>query len=122
MMNSCRNAKENKQKSTAAKPTETTTSSFQRAQHSVPISLSHSSHRHHHQLHHSTVGELRSWMLQYRITHCAVSALLKWLRTYDVPGMRLSVDSRTFLETPRTVDIRDMGDSYFWYNGLGKSK
>lgn len=66
----------------------------------------------------SFTSELKEWMLMYRITHRASTALLKLLIKCNI-GIKLPSDSRTFLSTPRTVDIVPMGRGSFIYNGLG---
>lgn len=63
-------------------------------------------------------SELKEWMLMYKITHRASTALLKLLIKCNI-GIKLPSDSRTFLSTPRTVDIVPMGRGSFIYNGLG---
>lgn len=66
----------------------------------------------------TAVSELRSWMIENMITHNAASKLLKWLRKNSFVGQRLPADSRTFLSTPRTVDIKEMGRGKFMYRGI----
>lgn len=66
----------------------------------------------------SLKDELRTWALKYQITHCALNNLLTILSKKGF-GF-LPVDSRTLLETPKAVDVREMGKGQFWYNGVEK--
>lgn len=64
------------------------------------------------------VDELKKWMLRNRITHTAATELLKLLGKFNALGLRLPADSRTFLSTPKTVEILPMGKGQFYYKGL----
>lgn len=66
----------------------------------------------------SAVDDLKSWMLKNKITHTAATKLLKYLGKYNVLGLSLPADSRSFLSTPRKVNIQRMGEGQFYYRGL----
>lgn len=60
--------------------------------------------------------ELRSWAIDKNINKRAVTELLKILRSAGINF--LPKDSRTLLETPRNVEIIDLGGGKYWHNGL----
>lgn len=62
--------------------------------------------------------ELRLWAINHRITHAAISDLLKLLIFAGITC--LPRDSRTFMQTPKHVDIKQMGTGKFWYRGIQK--
>lgn len=64
-------------------------------------------------MHDSAVDDLRSWMLKNNIKHSAAGKLLKWLQKHSFIGKQLPADSRTFLATPRTVVVKEMGRGKF---------
>lgn len=60
--------------------------------------------------------DLTNWALIHKIKHCALNDLLKLLNCH---GMKhLPKDSRTLLLTPRTVEIQEIGEGKYWYNGV----
>lgn len=66
-----------------------------------------------------SVTFLREWSIKNRLTHTAVTDLLKWFSTN--PNIsNLPKDARTLLKTPRQVDLRIMGNGQFYYIGLQK--
>uniref|UniRef100_A0A1B0CU09 Transposase domain-containing protein n=1 Tax=Lutzomyia longipalpis TaxID=7200 RepID=A0A1B0CU09_LUTLO len=62
--------------------------------------------------------ELCNWYNTHNgITHMALSDLLKILRTREV-CKNLPLDSRTLLNTPRSVCIDEMSSGTYWYNSI----
>lgn len=59
---------------------------------------------------------LRKWAVDHRITQAAISELLKLLIIAGITC--LPQDSRTFMQTPKHVDIKPMGTGKFWYRGI----
>lgn len=62
--------------------------------------------------------KLRMWAVDNNITHVALSQLLELLQGEG--HISLPKDARTLLETPKNIDIIDMGSGYYWYGGLKK--
>lgn len=63
--------------------------------------------------------QLKEWALTYQITHTSFNQLLQILR--NTAGLStLPIDSRTLLSTPKYVNIKNMGNGKFWYNGIQK--
>lgn len=67
--------------------------------------------------------KLRSWALKFQINHNALNSLLILLKSsLSLLDKILPKDSRTLLETPRTVQIENIEpNKMFWYNGLERS-
>lgn len=62
------------------------------------------------------IGKLSEWVSEYNIPARAVTALLRIL---ILSGMHwLPKDSRTLMQTPRFVEIKDIAGGKYWYNGL----
>lgn len=61
----------------------------------------------------AAADDLRNLMLQNNLTHSASSQILKYLNKYNMIGMQLPSDSRTFLSTQRTVPIVRMESNEF---------
>lgn len=60
--------------------------------------------------------KLKIWAINHRITHAAISDLLKIL---ILAGFTfLPKDSRTLMSTPKYVDIKPMGNGKYWYQGI----
>lgn len=62
---------------------------------------------------------LRNWAITHRIKKRALSDLLKILRLFGFKW--LPSDSRTFLKTPKHVEISQAAGGKLWYNGIKKS-
>lgn len=72
----------------------------------------------HHGAQTSISDQLRSWALEFHLTHRAISKLLKILICC---GMRfLPKDSRTLLSTPRSINIENRAGGQYWHNGIKK--
>lgn len=56
--------------------------------------------------------KLRLWALEYQITHRAVNALLQ---LFPKIGIK---DSRSLLQTPRSVNIVNISGGQYWHNGF----
>lgn len=67
----------------------------------------------------SFVDELRGWSKQHNISVIAINHLLKILICFGFTW--LPSDYRSFLQTPRNVEISMLADGKFWYNGIGKT-
>lgn len=62
---------------------------------------------------------LKEWIIKYKIKRIAVSDLLKILR---LCGMCFSPsDSKTFIKTPKHVDIMPSTNGNMWYYGIDKN-
>lgn len=64
----------------------------------------------------SLSNKLRTWAIDKKINKRAVTALLEILRSAGFEF--LPKDSRTLLETPRTVKIVNLAGGKYWHNGL----
>lgn len=63
--------------------------------------------------------KLKEWIVKYKIKRIAVSDLLKILR---YSGMYfLPIDSKTFMQTPKSVEIMKSCDGKLWYHGIAES-
>lgn len=60
--------------------------------------------------------ELREWALKYNIRAYCLRDLLKMLTKVGIPF--LSKDPSTFLRTPKSIDIENIANGQFWYNGI----
>lgn len=65
------------------------------------------------------INQLRSWVLEFHISHRAVNQLQKLLISFGLNW--LPKDSRTLMQTPKLVNISDMGNGKFWYDGLSNN-
>lgn len=59
---------------------------------------------------------IKCWAIQHCITKRALNDLLSILIVFGFQF--LPKDSRTFLQTPKTVDIRELSIGHLWYYGL----
>lgn len=59
--------------------------------------------------------KLRAWSIEYNIARRALNDLLKLLVSF---GLDLPIDSRTLMQTPKSVNISDVANGKFWFNGL----
>lgn len=64
----------------------------------------------------SLLEKIKNWSLRNKIKHIAINDLLKILKEEGIA--ELPLDARTLLNTPKTVNIREMGKGKFWYNGV----
>lgn len=62
---------------------------------------------------------LREWAIEHRITTLAINDLLKILICYGFYW--LPADYRSFLSTPRNVEITTVANGKLWFNGIGKN-
>lgn len=62
--------------------------------------------------------ELREWALKYNIRAYCMNDLLKLLRKIGVPF--LPKDTRSFLQTPKSIEIEEIANGKFWYTGVTK--
>ena len=60
---------------------------------------------------------LKTWALNYNVTHSALSALLCWFQT-NPTITNLPKDARTLLNTPKKNNIEKMGKGEFYYFGI----
>lgn len=60
---------------------------------------------------------LKHWSLKNNVTHSAINELLQWFST-NPSVSNLPKDARTILQTPRQIDIKNMGDGSYHYFGL----
>lgn len=68
----------------------------------------------------NNLKQLREWSIKFAITHVAFTALLSILKTNE--GFEtLPNDSRTFLETPSSVNTRPMSPGHYSHFGLKKA-
>lgn len=68
----------------------------------------------------SPVDELRGWVFKYKISHVAVNKLLTIINKRNCNSCfpNLPSNSRTFLHTPREVDIRNMDPGLYCHLGI----
>lgn len=66
----------------------------------------------------SLIDQLRTWVLEYHLTHRAVSSLLKILNSCGMSY--LPKDCRTLLSTPEKITIETKAGGQIWYNGIRK--
>lgn len=59
------------------------------------------------------INQLRSWVLEFHISHRAVNNLQKLLISFGLNW--LPKDSRTLMQTPKLVNISNIGNGKFWY-------
>lgn len=59
---------------------------------------------------------LRVWAVKYNISHMALTSLLKLLR--EEGHVELPKDSRTLLQTPKKVNVSNIGQGKYWYRSL----
>lgn len=62
---------------------------------------------------------LRAWALEHRIKRSALSDLLKILKSLGLNW--LPSDSRSFLQTPRKIQIQNVAGGKLWYYGIRKN-
>lgn len=60
---------------------------------------------------------LKHWSLKNNVTHSSINELLQWFST-NPSVSNLPKDVRTILQTPRQIDIKNMGDDSYHYFGL----
>lgn len=65
------------------------------------------------------MDRLRFWAAHHRITHSAIGDLLKILIFGGLAFV--PKDSRTFMRTPRNVEIRKLSNGKLWYHGIQNS-
>ncbi|XP_044744741.1 uncharacterized protein LOC123306687 [Coccinella septempunctata] len=66
-----------------------------------------------------TRQEMKLWALKSNIKHTALKELFAiWNRR--IPNM-FPGDPRTFLDTPRKIEITKIGDGAYWHNGLAQN-
>lgn len=63
--------------------------------------------------------KLRHWAFEHKITTRAINDLLKILITCGFSW--LPADYRAFSKTPRNVEINQIANGKFWYNGIKKN-
>nr|CAI5867349.1 unnamed protein product [Callosobruchus analis] len=61
-------------------------------------------------------NHLKNWACNFNITQRALKELIKIFND-RLPNV-LPVDPRTLLGTPTTITIREMGEGYYWHQGL----
>lgn len=66
-------------------------------------------------------SNLKDWALKHKIAHSAFSDLLKLLKTSDIDPNDLLSDARTFLSTPRTLEIQEMEPGTYYHFGLSET-
>lgn len=67
---------------------------------------------------HIFVDKLRNWSMNNRVTAKAMTELLGILR---FAGFNfLPKDSRTIMQTPKNLNIKDLENGRMWYNGVAK--
>ncbi|KAM0724656.1 hypothetical protein ACS0PU_009737 [Formica fusca] len=64
------------------------------------------------------INDIRLWAIENRVSHSAISSLLKILVKY---GHNLPIDARTLFQTPKQVDIIEMTPGKYYHAGLGDS-
>lgn len=64
------------------------------------------------------INDIQLWAIENRISHSAISSLLKILIKY---GHNLSNDARTLFQTPKQVDIIEMIPGKYYHADLGDS-
>lgn len=64
-------------------------------------------------------SSLQHWAIKYKINGNAMSALLKILIAAGFQWLPLN--SKSFLSTPRHVEIKEVSNGKFWYNGVAKN-
>lgn len=63
-------------------------------------------------------SDIAAWSLSHNITHGALRDIAAVINKFAGKNL-LPKDARTLLQTPRTVEIRPLGnDQYYWHNGL----
>lgn len=67
----------------------------------------------------SVEEKLKQWIIKFRIKRIAVTDLLKILRSTGLEF--LPEDSKTFMQTPRNVEIISSCNGKLWYYGIEKS-
>lgn len=58
--------------------------------------------------------DLRMWAIKFKISHSALGELLKIFNNSKLASF---LNSRSFLKTPRAVEISIMGEGQYWHNG-----
>lgn len=64
-------------------------------------------------------NKLKEWVIKYKIQRTAVTDLLKILRSAGLKNF--PEDSKTFMQTPRNVEIISSCNGSLWYYGIEKS-
>lgn len=59
---------------------------------------------------------LKRWAIENNITHRALNDLLKLLVSFGLDF--LPMDSRTLLQTPKIVNINEVANGKFWFDGI----
>lgn len=68
------------------------------------------------------LSKIKIWASNHSITHMAISDLMKVLNE-EIPNIKLPIDGRTVMDTPRQLDIVDdiaLGGKY-WHYGLERA-
>lgn len=60
--------------------------------------------------------DLRQWSATHAITHIALKDLFQIINNFQ-PGT-LPKDPRTLLQSPRTIEIKKIGNGEYWHHGL----
>lgn len=58
----------------------------------------------------TAADELKNLILRNNITHVAATDILKYMNKFNVIGMQLPSDSRSFLSTPNSIAITTIGN------------
>lgn len=61
------------------------------------------------------IDDIRLWGIESRVSHSAISSLLKILVKY---GHDLPINARTLFQTPKQVDIIKMTPGKYYHAGL----
>lgn len=69
----------------------------------------------------SICNQLRLLAINHNASHALLNDVLKIFNTNNLSAIKLPMDSRTLMHTPRSVEINEMGHGQFWYNGIEKS-
>lgn len=69
--------------------------------------------------HNSLLIKLQCWATDHKITTRAINDLLKLLIGCGFKW--LPADYRSFLGTPRNIEINSVADGMLWYNGIAKN-
>lgn len=65
------------------------------------------------------IDRLRLWVHEHNISQRAISALLKLLICFGLDF--LPMDCRTLMQTPKSVEIIEIANGKFWYDGIGSN-
>lgn len=68
----------------------------------------------------TAADELKNLILRNNITHVAATDILKYMNKFNVIGMQLPSDSRSFLSTPNSIAITTIGNGQLYYKGFRK--